>query len=80
MTEPRRGLDGTGISIWQDCHTEHMAVRAAELGDAQTERLCDAVLAGSADGEDLIDLVEVDDAWFVWMLRGNNEGWRRRST
>lgn len=79
MQWPRRGLEGTGIRIWDDQHTEHMARRAAEIGDAKTEALCDAVLAGLADAEELIDLIELDDDWHAWMLRGSNLGWRTRA-
>jgi hypothetical protein len=65
--------------VWDDCHTEHLARRAAEIGDSATEALADAVLAGIADADELIDLIEIDDAYADWMLRGSHLGWRTRA-
>lgn len=79
MSEPRRGLEQTGIVLFDDQHVEHMARRAAENGDTKTEALCDAVLGGLCDAEELVDLIEMDESWFDWMLRGRNMGWSTRA-
>lgn len=79
MSEPRRGLEQTGIAVWDDHHTEHMARRAAEVGDDTTEALCDAVLAGLATADELIDLVEIDDNYHAHMQTGAHTGWKTRA-
>lgn len=78
--EPRRGIEGTGIVVWDEQHTEHVAHRAAEIGDAKVEALCDAVHAGLAEDEELVDLIELDLDYFEWMIRGHHLGWQTRTT
>lgn len=74
-----RHLEGIGIYVWGTEHTEHVARRAAELGDLETEQLCDAVLAGAELEESVIDLLDRDDRYRAWVERGTNLGWESRS-
>lgn len=75
--QDRRGLEGTGIVVWGEEHTECMALRAAELGDTDTERLCDEVLAGVLPAEILANLVEHHE-YHAALVRGGNLGWQAR--
>jgi hypothetical protein len=78
VMDETRGLEGTGISAWDDHHTEHLARRAAELGDTATEALCDAVLAGLESADLLIDVVGGNADYNNWMARGVNLEWETR--
>lgn len=75
-----RGLESTGIFVWDERYSEHLARLAAEIGDVETESLCDRVIAGEASEDALIDLVEADDRYRGWMLRGRYQGWTDRAT
>lgn len=69
----------TGASSWGDEHTEHLALRAAELGDHDTEALCDEVMAGLSGAQVLVDLVADSPVYSEWMELGVNLGWSTRA-
>lgn len=74
-----RALENTGIFVWDRWHTEHLACLASELGDVDTEQLCDSVLAGEMSEEFVIDLLDKDERYRLALDRGRNLGWRQRS-
>ena len=61
-----------------DHHIEHLATLASELGDHDTEALCDEALAGLTDPVIVEDIARDDPRYVTWMERGRNLGWRRR--
>lgn len=65
-------------SNWGQEHIEHLALRAAELGDTLTEQLCDEVVAGETDVDVLVSIVDGDWRYGDWMARGVELGWRAR--
>ena len=58
---------------------EHVARRAAELGDTEVEGLCDSVLAGDTEAQLVANIVAEDDRYAEWMQRGEAQGWEVRS-
>lgn len=78
--EDIRGLEGTAVLFWTDERIEHVALRAAELGDGATEAICDSVLAGDMDAAILVCVVDGDERYREWIERGQNMGWRSRAS
>lgn len=57
---------------------EHVAAFAAELGDTETESLCDDALAGKTSADLVTCAVHEDERYTEWMERGRLWGWEAR--
>jgi hypothetical protein len=68
----------TPIRIWEPELVEHIAVHAAERGDANLESLCDEVLAGETDEDVFMSAVYADQDLIEVAELGRNRGWRSR--
>jgi hypothetical protein len=77
MEEEMTDADRSGAS-WGPEHVEHLARRAAELGDSRLEGMCDAVLAGHIDVDMIANIVADDTDYSEWMERGLHCGWKDR--
>lgn len=77
-TDDIRGLECTAILFWDSERIEHVALRAAELGDTVTESLCDSALAGDVQPEVLAYVLDQDERYRTWIERGNTLGWQAR--
>lgn len=76
MTDDQRDLLWRGE--WTEIEIEHLALRAAEVGDTATESLCDDALGGRVDAAVVANLARSERDYTAWMERGAELGWRSR--
>jgi hypothetical protein len=57
---------------------EHVAVLASQLGDTETEGMCDSALSGQLSADRVTSAVREDARYHDWMERGRLWGWEIR--
>lgn len=71
----RRSID---IGLMDMAQIEHVAVKAAELGDTELESMCDDALAGTSSPDLVTSAAHEDERYTEWMERGRLWGWEVR--
>jgi hypothetical protein len=71
----RREVD---IGVLDLAQIEHIAARAAELGDSEMESLCDDAISGSTSAEIVTCAAHGDERYVEWISRGMMLGWEVR--
>jgi hypothetical protein len=71
----RRAVD---IGVLDLAQIEHVATKAAELGDTEIEKLCDDALAGATSADIVTCAVHEDERYVEWIDRGMAWGWEVR--
>jgi hypothetical protein len=66
------------IGVLDLAQIEHVATKAAELGDTEMEQLCDDALAGATSADIVTCAVHEDERYVEWMARGLARGWEVR--